>query len=172
MEYVRAVERIIIFFDARNIKSSSEMMTDWLFSYSGFIDYFARNAHVVRSYFYDASPHPTQYTNARKKFYSHLRSLGTSLRLKELDPKHPTQKGVDIYLTADMISLAYEDAYDVALIVSGDGDYKALVDLVKSKGKKVWVASFSASLSNALREVADKIILIENQPIFRKTQNL
>jgi len=93
-----------------------------------------------------------------------MRHAGITLRLKEIDfqKPNPSQKGVDIYLTSDMISLAYENAYDTAIIASGDGDYVALVELVKSKGKKVWVLSFESCLSERLRECADKVLIIEN----------
>ena len=32
-------------------------------------------------------------------------------------------KGDDIFLAIDMVSLAYEDAYDSAILVSEDGDF-------------------------------------------------
>jgi uncharacterized LabA/DUF88 family protein len=162
---VMAAERMMIFIDARNIKSSQEKFNgrngNFIFGYKETIEFFSNNYQVIRGYFYDGSPHPNDLTSGRRAFFDNLRRIGITLRLKELNPNHPTQKGVDIYLTADMISLAYEDAYDIAVILSGDGDYTALVELVKSKGKKVWIVSFKDSLSQSLRDCADKVLVID-----------
>ncbi|MFT4309175.1 MAG: NYN domain-containing protein [Candidatus Woesearchaeota archaeon] len=162
-------ERIIIFVDARNIISSQKNYNilnkkSVIVGYPELIDYFSKDNSFIRGYYYDSAPHKNHLTKERKKFFAFLRNNGFTLRLKELDfnNNHVSQKGVDIFLTADMISLAYENAYDIALIVSGDGDYVALIDLVKSKGKKVWVLSFKSSLSDKLRDCADKVFVIDN----------
>ena len=162
-------DRMIIFIDARNLIKANEchnalMKDNFSFNYRMMMQYFQRKYKVIRGYFYDGAPHKSEQTKERIRFYNELRRLGITLRLKEIDFKSPSpsQKGVDIYLTADMISLAYEDAYDIAVIFSGDGDYVALIDLVKSKGKKVWVASFKEVLSYKLRDCADKILMLNN----------
>lgn len=170
------VEKLVIFIDARNIKSSQdnynrENKADFIFGYKELMNYFKNRYNLIRGYFYDGAPHISQQSEERRRFYQELRNMGITLRLKELNNKYPTQKGVDIFLASDMISLAYEDAYDVAIILSGDGDYTALIDLVKSKGKRVWVLSFAKSLSNSLRECADKVLIIDNMlRDFRKFQ--
>jgi uncharacterized LabA/DUF88 family protein len=70
-------------------------------------------------------------------------------------------KGVDVSLTKDMLSHAFMDNYDVAVLVSGDGDFAPVVDEVKRLGKLVYVAFFvgkSAGLSPALKVAADEFI--------------
>ena len=49
-------------------------------------------------------------------------------------------KGVDIALTTDLLSNAYRNNYDVAVLIAGDGDYVPLVEDVKRLGKLVHVA--------------------------------
>jgi NYN domain len=51
-------------------------------------------------------------------------------------------KGVDIALSKDLLSHAYLDNYDVAVLVAGDGDYIPLVDEVKRRGKVVYGSFF------------------------------
>ena len=46
-------------------------------------------------------------------------------------------KAVDIRLTADILSNAYLDNYDVCVLATGDGDYIPVVDAVKRRGKLV-----------------------------------
>lgn len=165
------MERAIFFIDARNIlggQNKHRQITDpnYTVGYAEIIDYLRKDYRVIRGYYYDGAPHHTQRTSEKMRFFDFLREKGITLRLKEIDfnQPHPSQKGVDIFLATDMISLAYEDAYDVAFLLSGDGDYVALVDLVKSKGKRVIVMTFQNCISKNLRECADKIVFFENTP--------
>jgi len=159
-------ERAVIFFDARNLIKGQETFREKgyfsNFGYREIMDYFSRQFHIIRGYYYDGAPHSSQLSEDRKKFFRLLRQWGITLRLKEIDfNKHNhSQKGVDIYLTSDMISLAYENAYDIAIICSGDGDYEALIELVKSKGKKVWVLSYECCTSQKLRECSDNVLFV------------
>lgn len=47
------------------------------------------------------------------------------------------EKGVDAALVTDLLSLAWQRAYDVAILVSGDADYVPAVEYVQSQGLKV-----------------------------------
>lgn len=52
------------------------------------------------------------------------------------------EKGVDSNLVADLLALAWEDAFDIAVIVSDDADFVAAIEYLKRKAKKVYHASF------------------------------
>ena len=164
-----------MFIDARNLlggqKEFRKQHPDFTFGYKELIQHFEKDHTVIRGYYYDGAPHKSKQSPDKKRFFAFLRRIGVTLRLKELNlaKPHASQKGVDIYLTTDMISLAYEDAYDIALIASGDGDYEALIEFVKSKGKRVWVLAFKSDISWRLREAADKVFLIDSMSeIFRE----
>ncbi|MFW9877262.1 MAG: NYN domain-containing protein [Candidatus Thorarchaeota archaeon] len=62
------------------------------------------------------------------------------------------EKKVDIKIAIDIISLAYENAYDTGVLVSGDGDFVPVVTKVKELDKKVEVWAFRYSLANSLKE--------------------
>ena len=62
-----------------------------------------------------------------------------------------TIKGDDVYLATDLIKGAYENLYDVAIIVSGDADFIPAINLAQKKGKKVINAFFPKSSSYLLR---------------------
>ncbi len=51
-------------------------------------------------------------------------------------------KAVDITLATHMLSHAFRDNYDVAVLVAGDGDYVPLVEEIKRAGKIVWLFFF------------------------------
>ncbi len=62
------------------------------------------------------------------------------------------EKKVDIKIAIDVISLAYENAYDTAVLVSGDGDFVPVVKKLKELEKNVEIWAFRYSLANALKE--------------------
>jgi hypothetical protein len=67
-------------------------------------------------------------------------------------------KAVDIALTTDLLTHAFLDNYDVALLVAGDGDYVRAIEAVKNRGKVVYVAFFrgnESGLNPELRLAAD-----------------
>jgi uncharacterized LabA/DUF88 family protein len=47
------------------------------------------------------------------------------------------EKGVDAAILTDMFSLAWEHAYDVGILVSGDGDLVPAVEKIQDRGLKV-----------------------------------
>ena len=64
-------------------------------------------------------------------------------------------KGDDVYLATDLIKGAYENLYDVAIIVSGDADFIPAIKLVQKNGKKIINAFFPKSSSYLLRNCCD-----------------
>ena len=68
------------------------------------------------------------------------------------------QKGVDVELAVDLVSFAYKDAYDIAVVCSGDSDLQRSMDQVKSLGKRVILMSHPRCMSNELKKCADYFI--------------
>jgi uncharacterized LabA/DUF88 family protein len=52
------------------------------------------------------------------------------------------EKGIDIAIATDMFRLAWENAYDIAILVSSDSDFIHAVRFLNEKGKKVIHAGF------------------------------
>ena len=70
-------------------------------------------------------------------------------------------KGEDILLATDLVRGAYTEQYDVAILVSGDGDFVPAVHAVQDAGKPVIVAAFHNSLSHALELEASEVIYLD-----------
>lgn len=66
------------------------------------------------------------------------------------------EKGIDIMLATDLLNFAWSKLYDVAILVSGDGDFSYAVQSVRNIGNYVEVAAFNANLSSDLGRVADE----------------
>ena len=69
---------------------------------------------------------------------------------------------VDIQLAVDSLSHAYQGNADTILILSGDGDFAALVREVAARGRRVFVGSFSAGRSDELVRYADRLINLDD----------
>jgi len=65
------------------------------------------------------------------------------------------QKGVDVLLATDLVHLAHTNAYDVAVILSGDTDLVEAVKLVKSLGKTVIIFSYHTPRNPKLSNISD-----------------
>ena len=64
----------------------------------------------------------------------------------------PIEKKIDIQIAIDIISLAYENKYDTAVLVSGDGDFLPVAQKLCELSKKLEVWAFKYSLAYVLQE--------------------
>lgn len=92
--------------------------------------------------FLDRQPSFRVYTRERK---SHVRPLHCAACGVEIPvcPKcsvpfrQSTEKGVDSAIVTDLISLAWEQAYETAILVSSDADFVPAVERLQEKGFKI-----------------------------------
>jgi uncharacterized LabA/DUF88 family protein len=93
----------------------------------------------VRSHYYTslAGDEPSMFRARRA-----LRKLDFDPHVFKRQKKEEKSKGVDITLTRDVLSHAFMNNYDAAVLVSGDGDFVPLVEEVKRLGKVVFCCFF------------------------------
>jgi uncharacterized LabA/DUF88 family protein len=79
------------------------------------------------------------------------------------------EKEVDTSMVADMVRLAAVNAYDVAILLSGDADYIPAIQSVAQLGKQAWIASWGGSgLAARIKDVAfDHIDLLTGLDFFQ-----
>lgn len=122
---------------------------------------------LFRTYYYnvlrDPSQRPEGYREQqefldvlRKTAYLEVR-LGTTKLLQGV----PVEKGIDIMLATDLLHFAWNDLYDVAILVSGDGDFAYALQAAKNMGKHVEVAYFESNVSKDLLDTADHRHLLD-----------
>lgn len=118
--------------------------------------------------YYNASlPFSAPGAVEQQKFLARLRSSGITVILGKLEKRTRgsmvslVEKGIDVAIAVDMLMLAFSDAYDVAVLVSGDADFVRAVDAVKQLGKRVENAYFSRGGSRHLKQVADRQIILD-----------
>ena len=75
--------------------------------------------------------------------------------LRRLPDGGQIEKGVDVMLATDMLTLAFKDRYDAAILVSSDADYKHAIEAVKFEtGKAVELHQVTGSKAYDLITVA------------------
>jgi hypothetical protein len=106
----------------------------------------------VRSFYYTAvSGNEDVRADAREK----IRNLGFEPHVFSNDKQAQKSNGADIALTGDMLSNAFRGNYEIAVLVSGNGEYVPLVEEVKRLGKRVHVHFFGGHAHPELKLVAD-----------------
>jgi len=83
-----------------------------------------------------------------------------TLRLGRLEgpPGDTREKGVDTIVTTMLLGGALKDTYDIAILVSADGDYASVVDEVRGAGKRVYAAFFDEKKSYHICQAATGFI--------------
>lgn len=111
--------------------------------------------------------------NDNSSFVNFMKQTGYNIISKDLKKRSDgSAKGnLDIEMTID-IMLA-KDKLDTVVLVSGDGDFVALVELLKSQNIQVEVYSFSNIrnvTSQELKNVASKFFEIDETYLFEETK--
>ena len=84
------------------------------------------------------------------------------------DMRGTEEKGVDTRIATDLISLAWDDNYDVAVLVSSDRDFVPVVDFLGKRGLKVVHGSFPPSASELTQTCWASISIPEIRYEFRR----
>lgn len=121
---------------------------------------------LIRTYYYNAPVNKEddveQYKSQQRFFESVRRLPYVQLRLGRLEHRdgHVVEKGVDIYLAVDMLRYAYNNIYDIAILISSDGDFAEAVNAVKDLGKHIEYVHFGTGMSKHLMDCCDTHILL------------
>lgn len=156
-------QRVMIFIDGRNLFYSARdhgdegVEIDMLELKEQLSD----EQELIRAYWYD-SVKPDS-SDARHRFLDFLRTNGFRVVTSESKGSEGDyeEKGSDIKLACEMLHLAHLDAYDIAILVSGDGDFSGAVQKTQDVGKVVNVASFDDHLSSDLNKSSDTTIELD-----------
>ncbi len=156
-------QRLAIFVDGSNLYNGMrENLSNTRFNLSELMSQLKKDRFLVRTYYYNA-PLTEDYENdlreGQHRFFDSLRRIPcVTVRLGRLHRRpdgNLVEKGVDVAIAVESLGLAHVDAYDVALVISGDGDYVELVEAIKRLGKQVECAMFRNQSAGILMEHAD-----------------
>ncbi|MEJ7553904.1 MAG: NYN domain-containing protein [Aquificaceae bacterium] len=166
-------ERVVIFIDGSNLFHAIRYMNIRI-DYQKLVDFLREDRKLIRAYFYGAIPQEKDIKKnspewesymRQKRFLEELSLQGIKVKLaklRKLPSGEYVEKEVDIMLATDMLSMAYTNTYDTAVLVSGDSDFSYTVEEVQRIGKRVENASFKRTSSYQLRKVCDRFLLLDD----------
>ena len=166
-------DRVAIFIDGSNLYHA--LRSNFGRHDLNFADFSSKLSGVrrlFRTYYYNVLQDPAQRPDAHREqqeFFGNLRNtpyLEIRLGSTKMAQGIPVEKGIDIMLATDLLYFAWNNFYDVAVLVSGDSDFAYALQAVKNMGKHVEVAFFEGGASKDLLSVADNRHLL-NRSFFK-----
>ena len=158
-----SAQRVAIFIDGSNLYHSlEENCKRFDLDFRAFSNKLCNGRRLFRTYYYNVLRDPDRNPQAyqdQKKFLAALYStpyLEVRLGAAKQRGDVVIEKGVDIMLATDLLHMAWNDLYDVAIVVSGDGDFAYALQTVKNMGKHIEVGAFPANLAWELSQIADR----------------
>ncbi len=173
------ISRVMIFIDGGYLrKELKALFGDDSLNYSKLVDSLRNGTaygplfpQLVRWYYYDGIPDPKEVDKYSRQvdYLQRIRDndfaevrLG---RVKQDAEGLPRQKGVDTLIAIDMLSKAYEDHYDIAVLLAGDDDFLDLVKAVKNAGKQIYGAFFLGHVSTDLQNEFDRRLFLKKDNV-------
>lgn len=84
-----------------------------------------------------------------------------SIDLSDKSTYHVNEKGTDINIATQILTKAFHDSYDVAIVVSGDTDYLPVYDVLNTIGKLVIVVGVKGQNLAKLKTHTDFQLLLD-----------
>ena len=171
---LREGERVCFFVDGANMDHTmgrTGVFLDW----SKTLSYFLAGGTFCGAYYFG-----TEYLDdeAQRCLHDDLARAGFVVRSKRVKLIRDRATGeerlkgnVDIELALEMVAAA--DKFDACYLFSGDSDFQRVLEILQSRGKRVFVVSSHESLSQELFHAAEKPVwFVEDfADILRREEN-
>lgn len=151
--------RISVFLDGANFFFMQRDKLHWFADPKKILDYITTKGPINEAFYYigqDAPPEAKQ-----QAFLDALPSMGYSLVTKQIKTIYDTKTGtikkkanLDIEIVLDMFNTI--DHYDMAVLISGDGDFERPLTLLRARGKQLLVIATDGFIARELRNVAGR----------------
>jgi uncharacterized LabA/DUF88 family protein len=161
-------ERIALFIDGSNLYASARSLGVEI-DYKKLLNEFTSEGRLVRAFYYTALLEDQEYSPIRP-LVDWLDYNGFTMVTKptkeftDATGRRKIKGNMDIELAIDMMELS--DHIDHAVLFSGDGDFRRLVEAVQRKGVRVTVVSTVKSnppmIADELRRQADFFMELQN----------
>jgi uncharacterized LabA/DUF88 family protein len=151
----RANHRVGVFVDMQNLYHSAKNLYGARVNFAELMKLAVQDRQVVRALVYVVKGGESP---EEQKFFDALEKSGLELKMKDLQVFAGGAKKADwdVGMAVDVISMAKQ--LDVAVLVTGDGDFVPLVDYLQHNGLIVEAVSFGRSTSLKLKEIVNNFI--------------
>ncbi len=146
-------QRIAIYTDVQNLYYAARNLYNDRVNYTQLLELAVAGRQLVRAFAY-----VIRAENAEEnRFFDALFNIGFEVREKDLQVYAGRSKGDwGVGMSIDAVQMA--DKTDVAVLITGDGDFVPLVEYLRFKGVMVEIICFGRTTSNKLIESADQFI--------------
>ncbi len=153
--------RVGIFVDVPNIVYAAERLKISI-DFGKLMEFLSRDRELVRASAYAPINDDPDAALETQRFVKPFVGLGYRIVTKQLKrySDGSTKANFDVELAIDVLTMS--DRLDIVVLVSGDGDFRRLVELVASRGVRVEVIAFGESTAAELRAVADEYVDIRD----------
>ena len=161
-------DRVAIFIDGSNLyhglKNTFHRQD---LSFADFITKLCGQRKLFRTYYYNILQDPTKWPDTYREQQEFLDILNKTPYLEirlgttKVSQGVPVEKGIDIMLATDLLYFAWNNIYDVAILVSGDSDFAYAIKVVKNIGKHVEIAYFESAAAKEILDLADNKHLLD-----------
>ena len=150
--------RISVFLDGANFFFMQKSL-GWFADPKKLLNYIGQKGDIVDAFYYigqDAPPDAKQGA-----FLNMLPTMGYSLVSKQIKTIYDSKSGqskrkanLDIEIVLDMFNTI--EHYDLAVLISGDGDFERALQLLKARGKQFLVIATDKFVAQELLNVAGR----------------
>ena len=147
-------ERIALFVDSQNLYYSARMGFAAKVNYEKLLRLITEDRKLVKAYAYIVQPPDGDV----KPFATSLERIGYLVKAKDVRTRSDgsAKANWDMGMALDILGMV--DHVDTIVLASGDGDFAALVEFIKTKNKRVEVFAFPDNTAYDLKEKADKFV--------------
>lgn len=158
------MSRVALFVDGANM-FYAQRKVGWHLDYRKVYEYFTRGREVYNAFYYTSVTTPPD--PGMEGFLRALTAIGYTVRRKPIKEIMDQETGavirkanLDIEIVIDMFNTV--DLYDVAILISGDGDFERAVELIRSKGKRIIGVGSSSMAAYDLVNATDRYVFLED----------
>ena len=161
-------ERIAIFIDGANLYSAARSL-QFDIDYKRLLELFRSKGRLMRAFYYTALIEDQEYSPIRPlvdwlDYNGYTMVTKPTKEFTDSMGRRRIKGNMDIELAIDMLEMA--EHMDHAILFSGDGDFRRLVEAVQRRGVRVTVASTMRSsppmVSDDLRRQADSFLELQD----------
>jgi len=153
-------QRVGVFVDVQNMYYSARAIHNKKVNFKKILDAAVGKRQLVRAFAYGITTEEAH----EGEFHEALTKQGFEVKSKPLQTFAGGQKKGDWDVGIAMDIMRLEPKIDVAVLVSGDGDFIPLVQFSREKGLRMELISFRESTSSALIPEVDSFIDMSEQP--------
>jgi uncharacterized LabA/DUF88 family protein len=153
-------QRVGVFVDVQNLYHAAKNIYGGKVNFSELLKTAVAGRKLVRAFAYVIRPEATE----DYPFFDILKSIGFDVRMKDLQVFYGGAKKGDWDVGIAMDAIRMASKLDTIVLASGDGDFRSLLEYLRSMGCRTEVIAFGKNTSQKLADEADTFTDMDKNP--------